>query len=66
MLKIAAEGLMPRLVACVQASSNAQSACQRLAPVAASATQKYLSQSQATLKKYTVKDHYEFDQKVSV
>ncbi|XP_013110745.1 thioredoxin, mitochondrial [Stomoxys calcitrans] len=64
MLKIAAEGLMPSLVACIQASSSAQNACQRLAPLAVSATQKFLSQSQATNKKYTVKDHYEFDQKV--
>lgn len=64
MLKIASEGLMPRLVACVQASSSAQNACQRLAPLAVSATQKFLSQSRTINKKYTVKDHYEFDQKV--
>ncbi|XP_075155083.1 thioredoxin [Haematobia irritans] len=64
MLKIASEGLMPRLVASIQATSSAQNACQRLAPLAVSATQKFLSQSQIANKKYTVKDHYEFDQKV--
>ncbi|XP_065363764.1 thioredoxin, mitochondrial [Calliphora vicina] len=64
MLKIAAEGVMPRLVSCIQTSSSAQNACQRLAPLAVTATQKCLSQSQTALKKYVVKDHYEFDRKV--
>lgn len=65
MLKIAAEGVMPRLVSCIQASVSAQNACQSLAPLAVTATQKCLSQSQTALKKYVVKDHYEFDRKVS-
>lgn len=67
MLKIAAEGIAPRLAACclIGGASSAQSACQRVAPQAARATQKYLSQSQHMLKKLVIKDHYDFDQKVS-
>lgn len=66
MLKIAAEGIAPRLAACCWiGSSSAQSSCQKIAPQAAKATQKYLTQSQALLKKLVIKDHYEFDQKVS-
>lgn len=65
MLKIAAEGVMPLLMSCIQTSTSSQNACQRLAPLAVTATQKCLSQSQTALKKYIVKDHYEFDQKVS-
>ncbi|XP_017112338.1 thioredoxin, mitochondrial [Drosophila elegans] len=65
MLKIAAEGIAPRLVACCSMGvTSAQSSCQRIAPQAAKATQKYLSQSQHLLKKLVIKDHYEFDQKV--
>ncbi|KAH8420342.1 hypothetical protein KR009_009453 [Drosophila setifemur] len=65
MLKIAAEGIAPRLAACcLIGSSSAQSCCQRLGPQAGKATQKYLSQSQGMLKKLVIKDHYEFDQKV--
>lgn len=65
MLKIAAEGIAPRLAACCLINSSAQSSCQRIAPQAAKATQKYLSQSQMHYKKLVIKDHYEFDQKVS-
>lgn len=65
MLKIAAEGIAPRLAACCLITSSAQSSCQRVAPQAARATQKYLSQSQMHYKKLVIKDHYEFDQKVS-
>lgn len=64
MLKIAAEGIAPRLAACCLITSSAQSSCQRVAPQAARATQKYLSQSQMRYKKLVIKDHYEFDQKV--
>lgn len=64
MLKIAAEGIAPRLAACCLITSSAQSSCQRVAPQAARATQKYLSQSQMHYKKLVIKDHYEFDQKV--
>lgn len=65
MLKIAAEGIAPRLAACCLINSSAQSSCQRIAPQAAKATQKYLSQSQMHYKKLVIKDHYDFDQKVS-
>ncbi|XP_016998600.1 thioredoxin [Drosophila takahashii] len=65
MLKIAAEGLAPRLVACCSiGATSAHSGCHRVAPQAAKATQKYLSQSQHLHKKLVIKDHYEFDQKV--
>ncbi|XP_023179290.1 thioredoxin, mitochondrial [Drosophila hydei] len=64
MLKIAAEGIAPRLAACCLINSSAQSSCQRIAPQAAKATQKYLSQSQMHYKKLVIKDHYDFDQKV--
>lgn len=36
-----------------------------MAPQAARGTQKYLSQSQHLHKMLVIKDHYEFDQKVS-
>jgi len=66
MLKIAAEGIAPRLAACCSiGATSAQSSCHRIAPQAAKATQKYLSQSQHLHKMLVIKDHYEFDQKVS-
>lgn len=65
MLKIAAEGIAPRLAACCLINSSAQSSCQRVAPQAAKATQKCLSQSHMLHKKLVIKDHYDFDQKVS-
>jgi len=64
MLKIAAEGIAPRLAAAC-CSIGAKSRGQRMAPQAARGTQKYLSQSQHLHKMLVIKDHYEFDQKVS-
>jgi len=62
MLKIASQGA-PRLIQCI-ANISAQSSCQNIAPTLATATQKYLSQSQWFQKKLIINDHYDFDKKV--
>ncbi|XP_059223185.1 thioredoxin, mitochondrial-like [Stomoxys calcitrans] len=64
MLKIAAEGLMPCLKACVQAPWHCHNMCRRRMPNVFTATRKCLSQSQVTLKQFSIENSKEFDQKV--
>lgn len=62
MLKLAAQGIAPRIVANLAGST--QGSCQHVSLGVNAALQKFISQSHCCDRKVNIKDHYEFDQKV--